>query len=118
MKIKSMFASLAVLGAVLVSANAPTLAGNGWHQNREQRFDNNHPRRSEVLDRSNNLNRRINNNKGNLDGHYGQLKQADRNIRKQEQRMAHRNGGYITQGQQAKINKEENHLNNQIKRDH
>jgi hypothetical protein len=109
MNTKTILASVAVLGAILSSTSSPSLAWN--------RFDANHPRRAEVLGRTNNLNNRINNNRGNLNGHYGQLKHEDNKIRKQEQRMARNNGGYITHGQQAKLNREENHVNNQIKRD-
>jgi hypothetical protein len=109
MNTKTILASVAVLGAILGSTSSPSLAQN--------RFDANHPRRAEVLGRTGNLNQRINNNRGNLGGHYGQLKHEDKQIRKQEQRMARNNGGYVTRGQQAKLNREENHVNNQIKRD-
>jgi len=81
-------------------------------------FAQNHPRRAEVLRRDGNINRRLNADKGQLGGHYGQLKREDAGIRRQEQRDARRNGGYITKGQQRQLNKEENHVNNQIRRDH
>lgn len=111
MNLKTIMTGMAILGAAYSSVNAPALA---WHG---QNFANNHPRRAEVLQRDNNLNRRINNNRGNLDGHYNQLKREDRAIHQQERRMARNNGGYITRGQQNKLNREENHINNQIKRD-
>ena len=81
------------------------------------RFANRHPRRAQVLRRDGNLNRRVNANRGDLGGHYGQLKHEDRSIRRQEQRDARANGGHITRGEQNQINREENHVNNQIKRD-
>jgi hypothetical protein len=119
MNTKSVMLSALVVGGIIFSANAPSFAGNSLqcHQNREARFDTRHPRRSEVLDRTGNLNQRINANRGNLDGHYYQLKRADASIRRQEQRDARINGGYITKGQQQQLNHEENRLNNQIKRD-
>ncbi len=80
-------------------------------------FAQRHPRRAEVLHRSNNINNRINSDKGNLNGHYGQLKREDRSVVRQEQRDARINGGYITKGQQNQLNREENHINNQIRRD-
>jgi len=107
-----------VLGT-LASASLPSYAGNqrGFWGNREQRFDNRHPRRSEVLDRAGNLNNRINADRGNLDGHYQQLSREDRSIRRQEQRDARMNGGHITAQEQQHLNREENRLNNQIRRD-
>jgi hypothetical protein len=59
-------------------------------------FAQNHPRRAEVLHRDKNVNSRINANKGNLNGHYGQLKREDASVHRQEQRDARINGGYIT----------------------
>ncbi len=100
--------SLAVLGLVAFSSITPSFA-NG--------FDNRHPRRGEVLNRAGNLNSRINANRGNLGGHFGQLKREDRSIVAQQRRDARMNGGYITRGQQAQLNREENHVSNQIRRD-
>lgn len=80
-------------------------------------FAQNHPRRAEVLGRDNNLGNQLSADKGNLDGHYGQLTREDQAIRSQEQADARYNGGYITQGQQAQLNHEENRLQNQIVRD-
>lgn len=105
---KSGFLASIALGLVLSSANTSSFAGN---------FQKNHPRRAEVLHRDRNINNRINADRGNLDGHYGQLKREDRSIRRQEQRDARINGGYITKGQQHQLNREENRLNRQIRRD-
>ena len=100
--------SVAALG-LLITSTAPSFAGQ---------FQRNHPRRAEVLHRDNNINNRINNDRGHLGGHYGQLKRQDRNIRRQEQRDARMNGGHITKGEQRQLNREENHVNNEIRRDH
>ena len=81
------------------------------------KFAQNHPRRAEVLHRSNNINKKINADKGHLDGHYSQLKHEDNSIRRQEQHDAHVNGGYITKGQKQQLNKEENRVNRQIRHD-
>lgn len=80
-------------------------------------FAQQHPRRAEVLGRDNHLNNRINNNYGNLGGHYGQLERQDWQIRQQEQNDARRNGGYITRGQQGQLNREENSLSNEVRYD-
>ena len=96
------------LGLLLTACSLPSFAGNFWH---------NHPRRAEVLRRDNNINREINHDRGDLGGHYGQLKAEDRAIRWQEQRDARMDGGHITRGEQRQLNREENHLQNQIRRD-
>jgi hypothetical protein len=98
----------AIAVCMLISSALPSYAG---------RFANRHPRRAQVLGRDNNLNNRINANKGNLGGHYGQLKSEDNSIHRQEQRDARQNGGHITKGEQNQLNREENHVNNQIKND-
>src|SRR5262249_35337740 len=69
-----------------------------------------HPRRAEVLGRDARIDARINNDYGHLGGHYGQLEREDNSIRRQEQRDARTNGGYITRGQQVQLNREENAL--------
>ncbi|MGH9550727.1 MAG: hypothetical protein ACRD3W_15205 [Terriglobales bacterium] len=102
-------ASLATLCVLLGTSAAQ--ARPGW------RFDQHHPRRGEVLNRDANLNNRINANRGDLHGHYGQLKREDQAIRHQEQRDARMNGGHITKGEQKQINREENHVNRQIHHD-
>jgi hypothetical protein len=81
------------------------------------KFAQAHPRRAEVNHRTGNLNSRINKNEGNLGGHYSQLKKEDSSIHSQERHDARVNGGYITKGQKAQLNKEENGLSKQIKED-
>lgn len=101
--------TITVLSLALVALScAPSFAGT---------FAQRHPRRAEVLRRDNNINSRINANRGNLDGHYWQLKREDASIRRQEQRDARMNGGHITRGEQARLNWEENRVNRQITRD-
>lgn len=98
----------AIALGMLISSALPSYAGE---------FANRHPRRAEVLHRDNRLNNRINANRGNLGGHYGQLKAEDRAIHRQEIRDKNHDGGHITKGEQNKLNREENHVNNQIKND-
>lgn len=81
------------------------------------RFENNHPRRTEVLSRDNRLNYQLNRNYGNLDGQYGSLKQDQRSIRQQAQADARANGGYITKAQQAQLNQQENQMRQQMRQD-
>jgi hypothetical protein len=100
--------SIAALG-LLITSSAPCFAGQ-WQRN--------HPRRTQVLHRNNNINNRVNADKGQLGGHYNQLKREDHGIRNQEQRDARMNGGHITKGEQNQLNREENHVNQQVRRDH
>jgi hypothetical protein len=80
-------------------------------------FARQHPRRAEVLRRDRGLRGEIRGDRGLLGGHYSQLMHEDRGIRKQEQRDARINGGYITRGQQARLNREENRVQRQINHD-
>jgi hypothetical protein len=100
------------LGLVACSLSASFGAQAG-----DAKFDQDHPRRSEVLDRLHNINNRVNADYGNLDGHYTQLKNEEAAIHNQERTDKNINGGYITLGQQAQLNAEENRLNRQIRHD-
>lgn len=80
-------------------------------------FNASHPRRAEVNQRLNNQNQRI--NKEEKSGEISQQKAArlhreDRHIRREERRMAAKNGGAITKQEQAKLNRQENRVSNQI----
>jgi hypothetical protein len=98
-----------LLGLVVLSSSCPSLANS---------FSYYHPRRAEVLRRDNILNREINGDYGRLNGHYGQLEREDCSIRREEQRDARMNGGFITSGEQLHLNREENHVQRQINRDY
>jgi hypothetical protein len=80
-------------------------------------FAVNHPRRAEVLGRDRGIRGEVRADRGLLGGHYGQLMHEDRSIRGQEQRDARINGGFITRGQRAQLNREENREQRQINRD-
>lgn len=103
-----LFSTLA-LGLVASTLDCPSWAG---------RFAQNHPRRAEVLRRDNSLGGQLNSDRGHLGGHYNQLAREDQGIHNQEQRDALINGGYITPGQQAQLNREENHMQGQMNRDY
>jgi hypothetical protein len=110
----NLFNNKAVLPAALIMAVAlttiqPSYAGQ---------FKQNHPRRAEVLHRTNNINNRINQDTGQLGGHYNQLERQDQSVQRQEQRDSRINGGYITPGQQAHLNGEENHINREVGHDY
>jgi len=82
------------------------------------KFDQEHPRRAEVLHRDNRLGGSLNADAGRLGGNYSALKQDQRSIRQQEQADAAANGGHITRAEKQQLNQEENQLNEQIKQDY
>jgi hypothetical protein len=51
--------------------------------------------------RDGNINRRINRDRGNLDGNYKALKSEDKSIRQQTRADFKTNGGYLTKQQQT-----------------
>ena len=100
----ALFAALTV-GAGISSASAET------------RFQDNHPRRAEVLARAHNEDRRITDARrdGDLNARQAhRLRVADRHVVRQEQRMAARHGGYITRHEQLGLNHEENRISRHI----
>jgi len=80
-------------------------------------FEQEHPRRAEVLHRDNRIGGTLNADAGKLGGNYGSLKQQQQSIRQQEQTDAAANGGHITKTEQQQLNTEENQLNQEIKTD-
>jgi hypothetical protein len=110
----NLFKNKAVLPAALIMAVALTTSQPSYAGH----FKQNHPRRAEVLHRDNNINNRINQDHGQLGGHYNQLERQDKSVQRQEQRDSRINGGYITPGQQAHLNGEENHINREVGRDY
>lgn len=77
----------------------------------ETRWEAAHPRRDQVLDRTQHLNRRIVQER--REGQIGvarahALHAQVRQVRREEQAMARSNGGYITKAQQAALNQQEN----------
>jgi hypothetical protein len=94
-----------------------SLSKETFFDNKNNSFVQNHPRRSQVLSRDANLNYNINKDEGHLGGQYSHLENEDKSIAHQEQRDASQNGGHITAQEQGQLNREENRLNNQVRRD-
>ena len=107
LKIVAKKALLAAAG-LAVLAPAPALAGKwGAH----------HPRREEVNDRLQNLNRRIREERheGDLTKAQAQtLRKDDRAIRQEERDMAKLDNGHITKADQRVLNQQENVLSKRI----
>ena len=96
--------TLAILG-VASSASAET------------RWEHNHPRRDEVVDRLQWQNARITTERREGELTFGQaqrLRAEDRGIFRQEQFEARLNGGHITRGEQYALNQEENVVSGRI----
>lgn len=88
---------------------APAMADTPWQAH--------HPRREQVNNRLGNQNARIHHEvkEGEMShARAARLHHADHRIRMQERRMAARNDGHITRRQQARINREENHVSRRI----
>lgn len=104
------FATRALLSAVgiAVVAPAPAFAGSwGAH----------HPRREQVNDRLQNLNRQIRQERreGDLTRSQAQaLRKEDRIIRGEERDMAKLDNGHITKADQRVLNQQENELRSDI----
>jgi len=77
-----------------------------------------HPRRAEVLGRDRGLAGQMNRDYGHLGGHYNQLQNENRGIHQQEATDFRNNGGYLTKGQQAQFNHQENGLQRQVNQDY
>jgi hypothetical protein len=79
----------------------------------------NHPRRSEVNQRLETQDRRIDHkvNNGNMSRHEAHnLHRKDHQIRREERRMASRHNGHITKQEQKRLNRQENHVSRKIHR--
>jgi len=94
-----------------------SLSKETFYDNKNNKFVQNHPRRSEVMSRDSNLNYSINKDEGHLGGNYKGLEQEDRSIAQQQRSDAKANGGYITKSEQHQLNQEESGLRNQINQD-
>lgn len=83
----------------------------------DTRWERHHPRRDEVIDRLQNQNRRIHEERreGELSGRQARyMHREDRAIYRQEQFDARLNGGHITRAEQHALNQEENDVSHQI----
>jgi hypothetical protein len=103
-----------VLGVAFASAILAASASNAFAENRWQQS---HPRRTEVNDRLANQNRRIDHKvrDGQMSrGEARRLHRDDRNIRTEERDMARADGGHITRADQVALNQQENWTSHQI----
>jgi hypothetical protein len=104
---------------VVVACASLLVAGTASSAFAESEWDANHPRRDQVNDRLQNQDHRI--NQESREGEIGrgearQLHREDHQIRNEERRMAARDGGHISHGDQARLNRQENHVSRQIAR--
>jgi len=105
--------TLTLIGALSTLA----ILGLASSASAETRWEHNHPRRDEVVDRLHNQNARITQERREGELTYGQahrLRSEDRTIFRQEQFDARLNGGHITRGEQHALNQEENVVSHQI----
>ena len=110
---KSRTFSLALISALLAGASLGAMAQTGDNG----QFNQNHPRRAEVNNRLNNQDKRINREERSGQISRGQARaehREDHNMRKEERRMARRDGGHITKADQHKLNRQENGVSRQI----
>lgn len=97
-----------ILSTILASGAFATASAETWAQH--------HPRQAEVLGRTRVQDARIHNERvdGKISGkEAGELRTDEHDVRLEDHADARANGGYITKGQQAVMNKQEN----QIRRD-
>jgi hypothetical protein len=103
-----------MLGIAAVGATFFALSGNVLA---ETRFQADHPRRAEVNARLDNQSRRINTEvrDGQLSPRQAALLHGeDHEIRTEERAFARADGGHITRGEQALLNRQENGVSRQI----
>jgi hypothetical protein len=80
-------------------------------------FSQNHPRRAQVGNGSEKLNSSLNNDYGNLGGHYAGLEKRDNAINNTARQEAKANGGYLTKTQQQQLDNREQNVQNSINQD-
>ena len=102
-------------GILLLGLSAVMIAAPGFAGDRH--FDRHHPRRDQVMDRTQRQNHRITRQVREGELTHAQahaLRTGDRSIRQQQRADARANGGYITKQQQKNLNKELNANSKQI----
>ncbi len=102
----------ALLCALMLGALAPlgaAHAGTAW--------EHAHPRRDQVLDRTQHLNARIRHERREGELTAAQARRLHHQVRAtrlQQRDMARDNGGYITKAQQAGLNQRENAISRRV----
>jgi Skp family chaperone for outer membrane proteins len=110
---------MALAGFMCLIGASAAVAKKGHPENKKG-FEKHHPRRTQVLKRTDRQKNRVNKDLTGKKMTYQQgskVKREDRAIRRQEQADAKANGGHITKGEQRQLNREENGVNREIKRD-
>ncbi len=104
MRLSPRTAGILLLGLTAVLIAAPGFAG-------DRRFEHRHPRRDQVLDRTQRQNHRITHEVREGDLTHAQahtLRLDDRSVRQQQRADARANGGYITRREQKNLNRKLN----------
>lgn len=104
MRLSPRTAGIFLLGLTAVLIAAPGFAG-------DRRFEHRHPRRDQVLDRTQRQNHRITHEVREGDLTHAQahaLRLDDRSVRQQQRADARANGGYITRREQKNLNRKLN----------
>ncbi|RDK07486.1 hypothetical protein [Cupriavidus lacunae] len=108
-----------ILGGVAIAVFAASLASAAIANDKDTRWERNHPRREQVNERLANQNRRINHElkEGEISkAQAARLHQEDHQIRREERMMASQNGSHITRQEQRTLNQQENAVSHQIGR--
>lgn len=104
------------LTAAVLSVATLSVAGAA---SADTRWDANHPRQDQVLDRVAHQKARIREERreGVISARQAhRMMRHEMRIARQDRMMAHGNGGYITRSQQKRLNREENHAGQYIPR--
>ena len=102
---------------VLMAMGLVLACGAASGASAETRWDQNHPRQAQVLNRVDRQEHRITRERreGEISAAKAhRLRIADRHIARQAHREARRNGGYLTKVQQRHLNREENRVSRHI----
>lgn len=104
---------------ILAAVASATVAMTAGGASADTYFERHHPRRDEVVDRLQNQNHRIRDERreGEISGREARyMHHEDRMIYRQEQFDARLNHGHITRAEQHALNQEENGVSRQIGR--
>ncbi|KAF7964009.1 hypothetical protein AWV80_03300 [Cupriavidus sp. UYMU48A] len=98
---------------------AASVASAAIANDKDTRWERQHPRREQVNERLATQNQRIHHEvkEGEISkAQAARLHQEDRQIRQEERTMASQNGGHITRQEQSALNQQENGVSRQIGR--
>jgi hypothetical protein len=107
--------SLLLIGFIALAVAMPSIAAE--RHDHDGHFAKHHPRRDQVLDRTQRQNRRITHEVREGELSHGQahaLRRNDRSVAQQQRAAAKANGGFITKQQQQSLNAELNSNSKQI----